>query len=159
MSELSSSAKKVRDYLADNGFDFEVKELPDSTRTAVDAAKAIGCTVDQIAKSLIFKNAETGDPVLIIASGTHQVDLTKVETAIGAGLERADGKFVKKRTGFAIGGVPPVAHKTPLQTVLDESLQQYEQIWAAAGTPNAVFALTPKDLNTLTQGGWIELAG
>ena len=157
-TELSKSAKKVKNWLVERGHEFDVKELPDSTRTVQDAANAIGCTVSQIAKSLIFLDTASEEPILIIASGSNQVDLVKVESALGVTLGRADGKFVKKRTGFAIGGVPPVAHKHPVRTVLDVDLKQHAEIWAAAGTPNAVFALQPDNLDELTEGVWLSLA-
>jgi prolyl-tRNA editing enzyme YbaK/EbsC (Cys-tRNA(Pro) deacylase) len=105
--ELSSSAKKIQNFLIDDGFSFEVKELPDSTRTAEEAARAIGCEVAQIAKSLIFIDKASGNPILIIASGANQVDVKKIEQSKGLHLIKADGKFVKERVGFAIGGVPP----------------------------------------------------
>lgn len=157
-NELKASAQKVKDFLDSQGFAFDVKELPDSTRTADDAAKAIGCTVAQIAKSLIFKDEQSDELVLVIASGVNRVDTAKVEAATGYRLAQADGKSVKKRTGFAIGGVPPVAHKHPVITLIDESLHQFDTIWAAAGTPNAVFSLSPIDLDKLTQGSWLTIA-
>ena len=132
--------------------------MPDSTRTAKDAAKAIGCTVSQIAKSLIFKESQTGDAVLVVASGTNMVSSEKVEQATGLQLSKADADFVREKVGYAIGGVPPVAHQTPVKTILDQDLQQYDSIWAAAGSPHSVFELTPRDLGSLTQGQWIDLA-
>lgn len=159
MSQPSkSSARKVQDFLNDRGFSFEVRELPASTRTAKEAAEAIGCTVPQIAKSLIFRDEASDRAVLIVASGSNRVSTEKVEAATGLTLGKADGRFVRERTGFAIGGVPPVAHATPVITLLDPDLKQYDTIWAAAGTPNAVFALKPADLEPLTEGRWIDLA-
>lgn len=159
MSQPSkSSARKVQDYLNERGFSFAVRELPASTRTAAEAAEAIGCSVPQIAKSLIFRDEVSGRAVLIIASGGNRVSTDKVEAATGLKLGKADGRFVREKTGFAIGGVPPVAHATPVITLLDPDLKQYETIWAAAGTPNAVFALKPTDLDPLTHGHWIDLA-
>lgn len=157
-SQLSSRARIVQEYLSQRGFPFEVQELSTSTRTAQEAADSIGCRVGQIAKSLIFKDANTDKAVLIIASGANRVNLAKVEHTAGLKLEKADGKFIKEKVGFPIGGVPPVAHKEPLQTFLDQELQQYDVIWAAAGTPFAVFKLTPGDLEELTGGCWINLA-
>lgn len=155
--ELSDSAKRVQDFLIERGFSFEVKELPGSTRTAVEAAESIGCSVSQIAKSLVFKNNETGLPVLVIASGSNRVDVTKVESATGLKLGKADGKYVKERVGFSIGGVPPAGHNEPLETLLDPDLKNYDVVWAAAGTPFAVFRLTPSELETLTKGRWTDL--
>jgi prolyl-tRNA editing enzyme YbaK/EbsC (Cys-tRNA(Pro) deacylase) len=154
---LSKSAQRVQDFLSEQGDDFDVKELDSSTRTAVDAAGSIGCTVGQIAKSLIFRDGTTGEPVLVVASGVNRVDAAKVRAAASLDLHRADGNFVKDRTGFAIGGIPPVAHATPLRTVLDQDLKQFAEIWAAAGTPHAVFRLTPDRLGVLTGGQWIDL--
>jgi len=157
-SELSNSAKRVQDFLASKGFSFEVRELPGSTRTSQEAADSIGCQVAQIAKSVVFKEKASGRPVLVIASGINRVDVNKVKAATGLELGKADGKFVKERVGFAIGGVPPVGHSEPLQTILDPDLKNYETIWAAAGTPFAVFPLKSADLEGLTGGQWVELA-
>jgi prolyl-tRNA editing enzyme YbaK/EbsC (Cys-tRNA(Pro) deacylase) len=157
-SELRDSAKRVQDFLAAKGFSFKVRELPGSTRTSQEAAESIGCTVSQIAKSLVFREKQTDLPILVIASGSNRVDLKKVEKATGLKLGRADGNFVKERVGFAIGGVPPAGHNEPLETILDPDLKQYEVIWAAAGTPFAVFQLIPADLEPLTKGRWVDLA-
>lgn len=156
--ELSGSAKKVQNFLIDNGFSCEVKELPDSTRTAEEAARTIGCEVAQIAKSLIFMDKASGNPVLVIASGANQVDIKKIERAKGIHLVKADGKFVKERVGFAIGGVPPVGHTEKIRTFLDPALKNYEWIWAAAGTPFAVFRLSSHEIQKMTDGEFIELA-
>jgi prolyl-tRNA editing enzyme YbaK/EbsC (Cys-tRNA(Pro) deacylase) len=156
--ELSESAKRVQDFLSAKGFPFEVKELPGLTRTAQQAADSVGCSVSQIAKSLVFRDKDTGLPVLVIASGSNRVDLSKIEKATGIKLLKADGNYVKERVGFAIGGVPPAGHKEPLKTILDPDLKRYEAIWAAAGTPFAVFQLKPADLEPLTEGTWIELS-
>ena len=145
----SPSALKVQAALGDR---FQALEFEESTRTAADAAAAIGCTVAQIAKSLIFRGAASGKPVLVVASGAGRVDEKKVAREIGEKIARADADFVRDATGFAIGGVPPVGHKTPPLTLIDEQLLQFDEIWAAAGTPNAVFRLTPADLVALTGG-------
>lgn len=155
---LSKKASKVQEVIRNKGFSFKVAELPGSTRTAKDAAEAIGCQVAQIAKSLVFMDAATNDPVLVIASGTNRVDVKKIKAAVGKELIQANGKEVKDRVGFAIGGVPPVGHNEPLFTVLDPDLKQYEQIWAAAGTPNAVFEMKAEDLGPLTNGVWVDLS-
>jgi prolyl-tRNA editing enzyme YbaK/EbsC (Cys-tRNA(Pro) deacylase) len=157
-SELSASAKRVQDFLLSKGFSFKVKELPGSTRTAQEAADSIGCRVSQIAKSLVFKEKTTDRPVLVIASGSNRVDLKKILRSTGVKLGRADAKFVKDEVGFAIGGVPPVGHIEPLETILDLDLKKYSSIWAAAGTPFAMFQLKPQDLAPLTDGKWIDLA-
>jgi prolyl-tRNA editing enzyme YbaK/EbsC (Cys-tRNA(Pro) deacylase) len=148
----------VQDYLAEKGFSFEVRELPGSTRTAQEAADSIGCEVGQIAKSLVFREKVTNLPVLVIASGSNRVDLAKIESGAGLKLGKADANFVREHVGFAIGGIPPVAHNEPLETILDPDLKKYDVIWAAAGTPFAVFQLKPADLGPLTKGRWIELA-
>ena len=131
---------------------FTVLEFDASTRTSAGAAAAIGCEVAEIAKSLVFKGARTGRPVLVVASGTNRVDEKKVAALIGKKIGRADAEFVREATGFAIGGVPPVGHATPPLTLIDEDLFRFEAIWAAAGTPNAVFKLTPAELQELTGG-------
>lgn len=155
--ELSGSAKKVQHFLIDNGFSCEVKELPDSTRTAEEAARAIGCDVAQIAKSLIFIDKATGNPILVIASGANQVDIKKIEHFKGLQLLKADGKFVKERVGFAIGGIPPVGHNEKMMTFLDPTLKNYDWIWAAAGTPFAVFRLSSNEIQKMTEGEFVEL--
>ena len=157
-NQLKQSAQRVQDFLATHGSNYLVKELPGSTRTARDAAEAIGCEVAQIAKSLIFRDEDSGTPVLIIASGTNRVSLPRVEEATGIKIGKADAEFVKERVGYAIGGVPPVAHNSDVVTILDPDLKKYQTIWAAAGTPNAVFELKPHELDRLTKGRWVPLA-
>jgi len=157
-SELSDSAKRVQKFLFAKGFSFKVKELPGSTRTAQEAADSIGCTVSQIAKSLVFRNKANGLPILVIASGSNRVDVMKIAKATGLKLGRADAKYVKERVGYAIGGVPPAGHKEPLETILDPDLKKHEVIWAAAGSPFAVFQLRPTDLEILTKGRWVDLS-
>lgn len=156
--ELKSSSLKVQEFLSRNGQDYVVQEMPSSTRTASDAAESIGCTVSQIAKSLIFKHGETGEPVLVVASGSNMVCSEKVKQATGIVLTKADASFVREKVGYAIGGVPPVAHNSTVQTILDKDLKQYSEIWAAAGTPNSVFKLNPQKLDEFTQGQWVDLA-
>lgn len=149
---LKASARRVQAALAEAGFGFDVREFPASTRTAADAAAAIGCTVGQIAKSLLFRAKASGRPVLVVASGVNRVDEKKVGSLLGEKIGRADADFVRGKTGFAIGGVPPVAHSEPPVVIVDEDLLGYDEIWAAAGTPNAVFRLTPQDLVAMTGG-------
>lgn len=155
---LRESAQRVQAFIAAKGFSFTVRELPGSTRTAEEAARSIGCEVGQIAKSLVFKDEASDLPILVVASGTNRVDVGKIEAATGLKLGRADGRYVKERVGYAIGGIPPVGHTVPLTTILDRELNNYEVIWAAAGTPFAVFALRPGDLQPLTGGRWLDLA-
>jgi prolyl-tRNA editing enzyme YbaK/EbsC (Cys-tRNA(Pro) deacylase) len=149
---LSASAQKVQDTLRSLGFTNQVVELPQTTRSAAEAAQAIGCTVAQIAKSLIFKTRDTGRAVLVIASGVNRVNEKKLAEWVGERIERPDADFVRQRTGFAIGGVAPVGHAETLVTFIDEDLLQYAEIWAAAGTPFAVFKLTPDELVRMTAG-------
>jgi len=157
-SKFSDRVKRVQGFLFAKGFSFEVQELPSSTRTAQEAADSIGCAVAQIAKSLVFQESETNLPILVIASGSNRVSLAKIEKETGLKLGKADGNYVKDRVGYAIGGVPPVGHNEPLETILDQDLKKYEVIWAAAGTPFAVFQLKPADLEPLTNGSWIDLS-
>ncbi len=158
MSDLSASARRVQMALQEAGVEFKVMELPASTRTAQDAAQAIGCQVGQIAKSLVFKTRASQRPVMVIASGAHRVDLRKLEALVGEPIDLADPDFVRRVTGFAIGGVPPLGHLDPLTIYLDEGLRQYETIWAAAGTPHAVFSLKADDLPRINGGMFTHVA-
>jgi prolyl-tRNA editing enzyme YbaK/EbsC (Cys-tRNA(Pro) deacylase) len=143
------SALKVQAVLGDR---FAVMEFDAGTRTAADAAAAIGCEVAEIAKSLLFRAKDSGRPVLVVASGVNRVDEKKVAALIGEKIARADADFVRETTGYAIGGVPPVGHAVAPLTLIDEDLLVFATIWAAAGTPNAVFKLTPAELVELTGG-------
>lgn len=156
-SDLKKSAQKVQNVLNEFGFQLNVVELSDSTRTAQEAANTIGCTVSQIAKSLIFKGKVSQKPILIIASGTNRVNEKVIKEHIGEKLQKADADFVLEHTGFSIGGIPPIGHKDSITTLIDEDLMQYDEIWAAAGTPNAVFKLTPKILVEITKGDVISI--
>lgn len=149
---LSTSAQKVQRALQTFGLRLQVQELSQTTRSAAEAAQAIGCQVGQIAKSLIFKTRTSSQPVLVIASGANRVNEKILARDLGEKIERADADFVRRTTGFVIGGVPPVGHTQPIKTYLDEDLWQYETIWAAAGTPFAVFQLTPANLQQITGG-------
>ncbi|HEY8344635.1 MAG TPA: YbaK/EbsC family protein [Bacillota bacterium] len=157
VQNLKKSAEKVQAALDAFGLDLRVVELSASTRTAQEAADAIGCTVAQIAKTLIFKGKTSQQPVLIMASGTNRVNEKAVQKRINEELEKADADFVLEHTGFAIGGVPPVGHKEPITTYIDQDLMQYDEIWAAAGTPHAVFKLTPRILVEITKGEVIKI--
>jgi prolyl-tRNA editing enzyme YbaK/EbsC (Cys-tRNA(Pro) deacylase) len=148
------SALKVQAVL---GPDFEVLEFETSMRTSQEAAAAIGCTVAEIAKSLIFKSAN-GRAVLVIQSGANRVDESKVEALLGERISRADANFVRDRTGYAIGGVPPVGHASTPVVLIDGALQRFSYVWAAGGTPNAVFRIAPADLIRLTQGRLVDVA-
>lgn len=152
MAALSPSAARVQAVLDGFGSGHRVVEHDGSTRTAEEAAAAVGCSVAQIAKSLVFRTRETARPVLVVASGANRVDETSVGALIGERIERADPDFVRRCTGFVIGGVPPVGHAEPPLVLIDEDLAGFGEIWAAAGTPNAVFRLTPADLVAMTGG-------
>lgn len=154
MSEekLKQSAQRVQAVLQEFGVEARVREFPASTRSAEDAAAAIGCAVEQIVKSLIFRAEQSGAPVLVLAGGGNRVDEAAVGALLGEPIKRAKPDFVREATGFAIGGVPPVGHLTKPVTLIDRDLMDLEEIWAAAGTPNAVFCLGPDQLVRLTDG-------
>jgi Cys-tRNA(Pro) deacylase len=152
MNSLSPSAQKVQDCLGEKGFNLQVVEYPESTRTAQEAADRVGCDIGQIVKSLIFRGRSTNQAILVLTSGANRVDEKLVSTYLGEKIQRADPEFVRDKTGYAIGGVPPVGHTNPLTTYLDEDLMAYQTIWAAAGTPNAVFELTPQELIKISEG-------
>ena len=146
---MHPSVERVIAALQAGGIDVEVRTFDESTRTAADAAAALGVPVGAIVKSLVF--AADGAPVLILASGDHQVDTHRVAHVLDAGhVGRADADLVRDATGFAIGGVAPVGHPHPLRTLIDTHLSTFDVIWAAAGTPNTVFATTYDDLARVT---------
>jgi prolyl-tRNA editing enzyme YbaK/EbsC (Cys-tRNA(Pro) deacylase) len=147
---LPPSAQRVQDELKRRGSLASVRLLETSTRTAAEAAEAVGCDIGQIAKSIVFRGAESGAPILVITSGLNRVDEAALAGRIGEGVGRAPADFVREATGFAIGGVPPLAHPTPVRTYLDEDLLAYATIWAAAGTPNALFEVDPRELLRLS---------
>jgi prolyl-tRNA editing enzyme YbaK/EbsC (Cys-tRNA(Pro) deacylase) len=151
-NSLSPSAQKFQRILCTLGCCFTVIEFRQSTRTSADAAARVGCKLGQIVKSLIFRGRVSGKPVLVLTSGANRVDEGLIGNLAGESIDRADTEFVRAVTGFAIGGVPPVGHTQPMETYLDEELLLYNEIWAAAGTPNAIFKLTPADLIILTAG-------
>ena len=154
---LNPSVQRVQDAFTRLGMSFQVVEFPASTRTAADAAQAIGTTVGQIAKSIVFKARKSQRPVLVITSGLNRVNEKHVGDLLGETLDKADADFVRARTGFAIGGVSPVGHTEQVEILIDEDLLQYQEIWAAAGTPNAVFRLTPDALVQMTAGRVISV--
>ena len=147
---MPSAAERVGEALRGLGVVPEIQEFPQGTRTAEDAAAAVGTTVGQIVKSLVF--LADGKPLLVLASGANRVDLIKLAAAVGAhAVHRADADTVRRVTGFAIGGVPPVGHETALPVVIDRDLLRYDVVYAAAGTPHAVFAITPGRLAEITR--------
>jgi len=150
----AASALRVQEIL---GPAYAVVEFEESTGTSAEAAAAVGCTLAQIAKSLVFR-ATSGKSVLVVASGINRVDEKKVAQIIGEKIGRADADFVREMTGYAIGGVAPIGHRTAPLVLLDSDLKALPEIWAAAGTPNAVFKLTPAQLHSLAGGEYVDIA-
>ena len=150
--ELSRSAGRVQALLSALGTDFEVVELSSTTRTAVEAAAAIGCSVAQIAKSILFRTVKEKKPLLVIASGVNRVNEASIADFLGEPVEKADAAYVREKTGFVIGGVPPIGHAEPICTIIDEDLLKLGELWAAAGTPNSVFKLSAASLLRMTSG-------
>ncbi|MBP6528601.1 MAG: YbaK/EbsC family protein [Burkholderiales bacterium] len=146
MTALSPSAQRVQNALAAAGSSAQITEHENPGRTAAEAAELLGCDIAQIAKSIIFKNAATGTSVLVITSGGNRVDEKKVAAIIGEKLAKADAAFVREQTGFAIGGVPPIAHTNPGAILLDEDLLAFDTVFPAGGTPHAMFAVDPQEL-------------
>ena len=157
MAAPISSLERVRAALAEAGLGLELCEFPASTRSAAEAAAAIGCELAQIAKSLVFRDRDADRPVLVVASGVNRVDEKRLAAHLGTRIGRADADFVRRRTGFAIGGVAPLGHLEPPRIVIDADLMALEAVWAAAGTPNAVFRLTPAELAAVTGGEVAEI--
>jgi prolyl-tRNA editing enzyme YbaK/EbsC (Cys-tRNA(Pro) deacylase) len=141
---ISKRAQQFQDILRERGLELTVVELPVSTRTADDAAQALGCGKDQIVKSLVFRATATDQPVMVLASGPNRVNEKTISELVGSEIGKADADFVKRVTGFAIGGVPPLGHKEPLAIYVDEDLLGFDETWAAAGAPNAVFRIPGK---------------
>lgn len=158
VTELSPSARRVQETLRALGFPYEVVESSAPTRTAAEAARQVGCELGQIAKSLVFRGRQSGRAVLVIASGANHVNEWRISVLLKEPLEKAPAAFVREVTGFAIGGVPPVGHAQPLETFIDEDLLQYPEIWAAGGTPRALFRLRPADLVAMTGGRVIRVS-
>ncbi|MCL4303597.1 MAG: YbaK/EbsC family protein [Anaerolineae bacterium] len=155
---IHPTAQRVAGAARELGLDITIKEFEETTRTAEDAARAIGCTVAQIVKSLLF--VVNGQPVMALVSGPNRLDEGKLAALCGVGknkVKRADADTVREATGFAIGGVPPFGHVTHLPVYIDQDFWQFEVIWAAAGTPNAVFAVAPNELKRVTGGVAAEL--
>jgi len=157
MSELAPSAKRVADAARTLGLEISVREMSESTRTAEEAAAACGVTVGQIVKSLVFSGADSGKPYLLLVSGSNRVNEKGVARHLGEKLKRPDAHAVRDLTGYAIGGIPPFGHATPLATYVDEDLLQYDVVWAAAGTPKAVFSVAPARLRDATGAKVIDV--
>ncbi len=140
---MSKSLKRIKAALADACVAADVLEMPGETRTAADAAHPADCEIDQIAKSIIFRGETTGNTVLFITAGGNQVDPARASALAGEPLGRADAGFVRDMTGFAIGGVAPIAHKVPPRAFFDPRLFDYSIVYAAAGTPRHIFPIAP----------------
>lgn len=158
MTTLPAAAARVQAAAEALGLAVEVRIMPDSTRTAADAAAACGCEVGQIVKSLVFRGKTSGKPILLLVSGSNRVEEKGVAAVLGEALTRPDADFVRATTGFAIGGIPPLGHASPVDTWIDEDLLQYLTVWAAAGTPNAVFAVSPAKLRDAVGARTIRVA-
>lgn len=156
--ELSPSAQKVQDALRQCGVSCRVVELPGSTRTSKDAAEAVGCKVEQIAKSIVFQGKQSGKPIVVVASGSNRINEKKLRDLVSEPVKKADADFVREQTGFVIGGVPPVGHVKPLDIFIDEDLLKYDEIWAAAGTPHAVFKLPSAELAKIAGGKVVNIS-
>ena len=143
---MSKSLRRVQSALQEAGLSVEIRETDDSARTAEGAAAAVGCTVDQIAKSIIFRGEDTGHVVLFLTAGGNRVDAGKAAALAGEPLSRAGIEVVRQVTGFAIGGVAPLGHLTPLPAFLDPRLLDFAEVWAAAGTPRHMFCANPQSL-------------
>jgi Cys-tRNA(Pro) deacylase len=156
MSNKSSSVERVRLALEELGIPTDFQELPQSTRTALEAATAVQCSVGQIVKSLVFSTSDD-QPVLILTSGSNQVDEKHVSSYLGKNIHFATADFVRQQTGFAIGGVSPYGLKIKIPIYIDRDLLEYSQIWAAAGSTHAVFSISPQDLVDTTRGEVISV--
>jgi prolyl-tRNA editing enzyme YbaK/EbsC (Cys-tRNA(Pro) deacylase) len=157
MPTLSPSAQKIQDLLNSLGYHFTVIEHAESTRTAQEAADRAGCELGQIVKSLIFKGKTSHKPILVLTSGVNRVDEKRISEYAGEAIGRADADFVRAVTGFAIGGVPPFGHIQKIETYIDEDFLQYQTIWAAAGTPNAIFELSTDAIQKITDGKIVQV--
>jgi prolyl-tRNA editing enzyme YbaK/EbsC (Cys-tRNA(Pro) deacylase) len=146
VSDLPRSARRVRDALVELGLPADIVRLADSTRTAPEAAAAVGCELGAIVKSLVMRGTRSGAPVLALVSGSNRADEARLEAALGEPVERPDAAYVRETTGYSIGGIPPVGHPAPVRTLLDEDLLRHEVVWAAAGHPHAVFGIAPAAL-------------
>lgn len=155
---MSKSVKRVEAAAKAHGLPIEVLRMPQSTRTAEEAAAACGCNVAQIVKSMIFRGEASGALKLLLVSGAHTVDLQKAAAIVGEPLARADAQAVREETGFAIGGVAPIGHKAPIAAWIDETLLTYPTVWAAAGAPDAVFKIAPAMLQEMAGAETAALA-
>ena len=155
---LPRSARRVQAALIELGLPADIHRLADSTRTAPEAAAAVGCELGAIVKSLVMRGVRSGEPVLALVSGANRADVAVIETTLGEPVERPDADYVREITGYSIGGIPPVGHPRALPTLLDEDLLRFETVWAAAGHPHAVFPISPAVLARATQATVLRLA-
>ena len=155
---LPRSARRVRTALLELGLPGEIHRLADSTRTAPEAAAAVGCELGAIVKSLVLRGVNSHAPVLALVSGDNRADVTLIEAAVDEPVERPDAQYVRDVTGYAIGGIPPVGHPHRVRTVMDEDLLRFETVWAAAGHPHAVFPIAPAELATAADALALPLA-
>jgi prolyl-tRNA editing enzyme YbaK/EbsC (Cys-tRNA(Pro) deacylase) len=155
---LPRSARRVQAALIELGLPADIHRLADSTRTAPEAAAAVGCELGAIVKSLVMRGVRGGEPVLVLVSGANRADVAVIETTLGEPVERPDADYVRAITGYSIGGIPPVGHPRALPTLLDEDLLRFETVWAAAGHPHAVFPIAPAILADATKATVLKLA-
>ena len=151
------TALRTAELLRDAGVDARVVEFDQPTRTSAEAAVAIGCSVAEIAKSIVFRGGDSGRAIVVVASGDNRVSEAKVAASVGEPLLRADAEFVRTATGYAIGGVAPIGHAQPVKLLLDADLRRFAIVWAAAGTPFSVFPVTPDQLRSLTGADWADV--
>ena len=147
---MSKSLKRVTRILNEAGLDSQPVEMPGTTRTAQEAADAVGCALDQIAKSIIFAGLESGQALLFVTAGGNRVDDEKASAVAGEALGKADAGLIRAQTGFAIGGVSPIGHLSPIRAFWDPRLDAFSEVWAAAGTPRHVFPIGPAVLKRLS---------
>lgn len=144
--------ERVKEILKSFKIPIDFREFTQSTKTSQEAADAIGCKVEQIGKSIVFRGKASGKAYLVIASGKNRVNEKKLSEIVGEPIEKGDANFVKERTGFVVGGVPPFGHKESLETYIDEELFSFQEIWCAGGTPHSVFKIKPEELLKITKG-------
>lgn len=156
MEQQADGIARVRRALKEAGVEADIRMMDSSTHTATQAADALGCALGQIAKTLVFM--ADGQPVLVIASGSNRVDVSKLEGLVGTRVSKADADAVRSHTGFSIGGVPPVGHPSPISTFIDEDLIKNPEVWAAGGHPSSLFPISRDDLVRITSGRVADLA-
>lgn len=156
-NRLNTCVLKVEKALEAHGLECHVLTMKETTCSARDAANSLGCGVEQIVKSLVFMTKKTKKPILVLASGANRVNPKKIRDFLSESIKMADPDFVRSKTGFVVGGVPPLGHSSPMETFIDEDLLKYPEIWAAAGSSNTMFKLSPDDLQKITQGQVISV--